>query len=123
MKLPPAVHAQVLAAAGNPEPGRPQKYGNRKVVTPEGKFDSRSEYRRWLHLKTLCASGGISYLRKQVPYRLVVNGVLVARYVADFVYLQDGQLVVEDVKGFRTPMYKLKKKLMAACHNIKIQEV
>jgi hypothetical protein len=43
-------------------------------------------------------------------------------YIADFVYQEDGKLVVEDVKGHRTEVYKLKKKLMLWVHGIRIKE-
>ena len=44
-------------------------------------------------------------------------------YIADFVYEQDGKTIVEDTKGFRTPDYIIKKKLMLCVHKIKIKEV
>lgn len=43
-------------------------------------------------------------------------------YVADFVYLQDGEIIVEDTKGFRTPEYKIKRKLMLFLKGIRIKE-
>jgi hypothetical protein len=57
-----------------------------------------------------------------VSFRLIVGGVLVCRYRADFVYVESGARVVEDVKGFRTVVYKLKRRLMLACHGIEIKE-
>lgn len=47
----------------------------------------------------------------------------IAKYVADFVYTDDlGNTVVEDPKGAKTAVYRMKKRLMVACHNIEIQE-
>lgn len=46
----------------------------------------------------------------------------ICKYVADFTYLRDGRLVVEDPKGYRKPEYRIKKKLMVLAHNIEIQE-
>jgi hypothetical protein len=46
----------------------------------------------------------------------------VVHYVADFVYTENGQQIVEDVKGFKTREYKAKKKMMAAQHDIEIRE-
>lgn len=66
--------------------------------------------------------GVISGLRRQVSFRLVVNGVKVCRYVADFVYIRGGVRVVEDVKGFRDRVYKLKARLMLACYGVVILE-
>lgn len=44
-------------------------------------------------------------------------------YIADFVYQENGQKVVEDTKGFKTKDYILKRKLMLWVHNIRIREV
>jgi hypothetical protein len=47
------------------------------------------------------------------------------RYVADFVYIDNdtGRMVVEDTKGFRTPDYIIKRKLMLKVHGITIKEI
>ena len=79
---------------------------------------------------TLMAKGGaISDLRQQVRYGLHVYRfgpspvpVLVTTYVADFVYKDLDSEVVLDVKGVKTPMYRLKKKMMKACWGIEVQE-
>jgi hypothetical protein len=52
-----------------------------------------------------------------------VGGETICRYVADFVYVRDEKRIVEDVKGLKTAVYKLKKRLMKAVHKIEIQEV
>ena len=44
-------------------------------------------------------------------------------YIADFVYTENGEKVVEDTKGFRTKDYIIKRKLMLYIHGIRIQEV
>lgn len=66
--------------------------------------------------------GEIEDLELQVVYKMEVNGMLVCKYLADFRYRQNGEVVVEDVKGVSTPVYLLKKKLMKACHGIDISE-
>lgn len=87
-------------------------------------FHSRREGVRWSELKLLERAGEIRQLRCQVPFHLSVNGQLVCKYVADFVYIdEDGQEVVEDVKGVATEVYRLKKKLMRAVHGVDIREV
>ena len=82
------------------------------------KFVSKREGNRYLELKTLERAGHIAELRLQVPFELVepyeykgkkIRGV---KYLADFVYIREGRTVVEDVKGFKTPVYELKKKLL-----------
>jgi hypothetical protein len=101
---------------------RRSKYGNRKTVVDGFKFDSQAEATRYSVLKILQASGLISGLRLQVPYQINVNGKKICRYVADFVYIEDGKEVVEDVKGMKTPVYNLKKKLMEAVFGVVILE-
>ncbi len=101
------------------------KYGARKVTAPDGQvFDSQKEYNRWCNLRLLERAGKISDLKRQVSYELIPkqNGERACRYVADFVYNEDGKTVVEDCKGFRTEGYKVKRKLMLWVHNIKIKE-
>lgn len=101
------------------------KYGNRR----SGGFDSQLERRRYNELLLLEKAGKISELRRQVKYELIPNqykdGKCLYRkvtYVADFTYMEDGALVVEDSKGFKTPEYIIKKKLMYQIHGIIIKE-
>lgn len=103
--------------------GRRAKFGNKKTVVDGIKFDSKAEATRYSTLKILQAAGVVTELQLQVPYILTVNGMKVCKYVADFVYRIDGRTVVEDVKGVRTPEYKLKRKLMLAVFGIEIQEI
>ncbi len=99
------------------------KYRNKKTVVDGIKFDSQREASRYGALKIMQAAKVISDLRLQVPYVITVNGLKICEYVADFVYIDKGREVVEDVKGMKTPTYNLKKKLMKAVHGIEIQEV
>ncbi len=97
------------------------KYAN---VKTDG-FDSKKESRRHQELVMLERAGKISGLALQVPYACVVNGVHVCDYVADFTYMEGERRVVEDVKSDATrklPVYRLKRKLMLACHGIQISE-
>lgn len=101
------------------------KYRNTKVITQDGVFGSKREYRRYLDLLLLQRAWKISRLETQVPYRLEVNGYLICKYVADFTYTASMFLVVEDVKSpitRKNPVYRLKKKLMKAIHGIDILE-
>lgn len=91
-------------------------------------FDSRLEARRYGYLKMLERAGEIKNLQLQVPYELIPKseGQRATRYVADFVYeTRNGEKVVEDVKSpiSRTPVYKLKKRLMKERYGIIIKEV
>ena len=108
------------------------KYNAKKIVTPEGVFDSRKEHRRWCELKLLERAGKITKLRRQVKYVLIPAqhedkvGKLLERecsYKADFVYVDEtGKEVVEDTKGVRTADYKIKRKLMLFKYGIRIKE-
>ena len=98
------------------------KYNNKKVETADGKFDSKREFCRFKELQLLLKEGKINNLKRQEQYKLIVNGHLVTSYIADFVYVEESASVVEDCKGYRTPVYKLKKKLMKACLDIDIRE-
>jgi hypothetical protein len=99
------------------------KYGNRKTVVDGITFASAREARRWGELQLMQRAGYITDLERQVRFPMAVNGKTVCAYVADFQYQRAGKRVVEDAKGFRTPEYKLKAKLMAAVHDIQIEEV
>lgn len=109
-----------------PAQPKPSKYGNRKVVADGLKHDSTKEFNRWQVLGQRERAGEIRSLRRQVPYALVINGVLVCQYIADFVYSEGEATIVEDVKSPITrtkPEYRIKLKLMQAIHNIQIREV
>lgn len=93
------------------------------VVIDGRTFDSKKEGERYRHLKAEQLAGRIGGLRCQVRFPLRVNGVMVARYCADFVYVRGSERIVEDVKGMRTAVYKLKRNLMRAVHGIDIHEV
>lgn len=120
------------------------KYSNKKIEYFGEKFDSKKELNRWLELKILEKGGAIYNLKRQVPYELIPNQYktvekvlksgkvkqeqkLIERkceYIADFVYNDDkGNLVVEDTKGFRTPEYIIKRKLMLEKYDIEIKEL
>jgi len=113
------------------------KYGAIK----SGGYDSRKEHKRAEILKLLQRQGIISDLKEQVVYELIpkqteieiihtkkgvrYKEVCVERacnYIADFVYTENGNEIVEDVKGMRLSDYKIKRKLMLFIHKIKINE-
>lgn len=105
--------------------GARSKYNAQPTMANGIRFASRREFERWTRLVLADRSGEISNLRLQVAYPLVVNGQKIGSYVADFVYVRDGREVVEDVKSepTKTAVYRLKKRLMRACHGIEITEV
>lgn len=104
------------------------KYHNRKTIVDGITFDSKAEAERYKELKRLELIGVIKGLELQKTYRLCKgrweNGKPFSiSYKADFVYTLDGDVIVEDVKGYRTEAYQLKKKLMRAVYGIEITEV
>ena len=101
------------------------KYGNKKTLTPDGVFDSKRELIRWNELKLLEKSGTIQDLKRQVKFELIpkIGKNRPTSYIADFTYKDGDELVVEDAKGFKTEIYKIKKKLMMMVHRIEILEV
>ena len=101
------------------------KYGNIKTITSDGiKHDSQKEANRWCELKLLERAGKISGLQRQVKFELIPKQDCerAVVYVADFMYIEDNKLVVEDVKGKRTKEYIIKRKLMLWVHGISIKE-
>ena len=117
------------------------KYKAKKTMAFGITFASKKEADRFMVLKTLEAKGKISDLKTQVKFVLIpaqrepdgvgvrggkVKGKLLERevsYVADFVYYRDGQMVVEDTKGMRTPEYIIKRKMLLYMCGIRIREV
>lgn len=101
------------------------KYGARKIKAPDGQvFDSVKEYHRWGCLRLLERAGRITDLKRQVKFELIPKqkGERACYYIADFTYYEDGNLVVEDCKGYKTEVYRLKKKLLLWVHGIRITE-
>lgn len=95
-------------------------------------YDSKKEYYRAQQLKLWLKAGVISELREQVVFLLIPSQInsegieeKPVRYKADFVYIDNstGQMVVEDTKGYRTPEYIIKRKLMLQVHGITIKEI
>ena len=129
------------------------KLGNKKVITPDGTFDSEREYKRFCELHILLRQGLIRDLDRQVEFALIPAvrekigvwtrgekkgqpkyGRVIERgvsYVADFVYTdtRTGERIVEDAKGFRDPssatykVFIIKRKLMLWLHGIQVKEV
>ena len=120
--------------------------GSRKSATKRNKFnavriekdgmtfDSQKEYKRYIELTALMQRGEISELKCQVKFELAPKVKIAGekrakpalRYFADFTYLSNGKLIVEDVKSAGTrnlPSYRNKKHLMKTVHDIDIREV
>lgn len=100
------------------------KYGAVKTEIDGIMFASGREAGRYCKLRGFLVLGLIKDLRLQVPYELNEGGMFSFIYIADFVYIdtETGAEVVEDAKGYKTPEYRKKKKLMLKIHGITIKE-
>jgi len=112
---------------------RKTKYGAQATTIDGIRFASKKEASRYLELKILLKSGEIRDLELQPEYEFLINNKLICKYRADFRYEEATKpqqpanvtlwrFVVEDVKGFKTPVYRLKKKMMLAWYGITIRE-
>lgn len=105
---------------------KPSKYRNVKHECEGITFDSKREAGRYLELRLAQKAGRIRGLKLQYVFPIVIDGVRICDYQADFVYeeTQNGQWVrvVEDCKGVRTDVYRIKRKLMLAVHGVKVRE-
>lgn len=124
------------------------KYKAVKTTIDGITFDSKREAKRYTELKLLEKAGHITHLELQPEYQITINGAKICKYKADFRYFtvrqenreqytnskgewqtptitgdKEGQ-IVEDVKGYKTPIYRLKKRLVEACYpGTQIKEV
>ena len=117
------------------------KYHNRKITRGDSSFDSIKEYRRYCELSLLERAGAIQDLKRQVEFVLIpaqrepdsvgkrggiIKGKTIEKkcsYIADFVYKENGEEVVEDTKGVKTKDYILKRKMMLYIHGIRVREI
>ena len=107
------------------------KYYSKKVIIDNIKFDSKKEANYYLKLKMLLKAGKIKNLELQKEFILQESFKLNNKtrrkitYRADFSYVstQNNKIHVIDVKGFKTEVYKLKKKLFEFKYGIEIEEV
>jgi hypothetical protein len=108
------------------------KYHAVPTVVDGMRFASKAEAARYRELMQLGAAGLVQNLEFQPRFDLHVEGVKVGTYVADFRYQErasatwasrfDWQDVIEDVKGVRTPVYRLKKRMFEAEYGVTIRE-
>lgn len=127
MKISKEVYNKLL---NNSITTKQNKYKNKKVQYDEMTFDSKKEYSYYLKYKLMEQAGEIHDLKMQVPFTLIETFKLQNKtyrktiYKADFTFIdKQGKYHVIDVKGIRTDVYKLKKKLMAWKYGIEIEEV
>ena len=92
---------------------KPNKFHARKTVVDGITFDSKHEANRYCELKALERAGAIQNLERQTAFLLVPKSRTerAVTYKADFQYVENGRVVVEDAKGHRTKDYIIKRKL------------
>lgn len=107
------------------------KYHNTKVEYKGIKFDSVKEMKHYQLLEYRQKMGEIKDLKLQVPFELIptykINNKTIRKtvYIADFTYVSviDNQIHIEDTKGFKTDVYRLKKKMFEYKYKIEIEEI
>lgn len=102
------------------------KYGAHRTLVDGILFDSKAEARFYADLKSRERAGEVTEIDRQRRYDLIVNGLLVASYHADFVFhdrILRRRRVVDIKGGPVTPAFRLKAKLMKACHGIDVEVI
>ena len=118
---------------------RRHKFGAVATTVDGRRFASKKEAKRYSDLRALERGGYIVGLELQPEFEMrAENGKKVGVYRADFAYWQKAgsehvlprsqplaglTYIIEDVKGFKTPMYRLKKRHVEAQYGITIHEV
>ena len=94
------------------------KYHNKKCFYRDMTFDSKKERDYYVILEMMLKNNQITDLKTQVKFELQPSfkfkekTIRAINYIADFTYVKDGKLIIVDTKGYRTEVYKLKKKMM-----------
>ena len=106
-------HATVRRAAALPY----HKYGARKTEYAGRMYDSAAEARHAAELDIEHKAGRNIGWTPQVAKRIEVNGIFICKMILDFeVKLALGRFRYDEVKGVKTPVYRLKLKLLKACY-------
>jgi hypothetical protein len=96
------------------------KFNAKPTTIDDIGFSSRKEANRYCELKLLQQSGEVVFFLIQVPFRLPGK----VKYICDFqIFWADGTVTFEDVKGVRTPMFILKKKMVEELYPVEILEI
>lgn len=105
------------------------KYRAFKTTVGDITFDSGLEARRYTQLKILEAAGTVKNIQLQPKFRLMDSfkydgkTIRAIDYIADFMYEEDGKVIVEDVKGIRTKDYIIKSKLFIKKYILELEYV
>lgn len=102
---------------------RQNKFNAVRTVIDGVTFASKREAARYCELKLMEKAGEISRLVLQPEFPIIIRGKKCFVYKADFGYFTGKARVIEDTKGFKTQVYRLKKKIVEATYDFEIQEV
>ena len=107
------------------KPEKRSKYRNKKTVRDGITFDSIAEANFYSELKLMERAGEVCEVQLQPPFKIVIDGMLICTYKADFMFWDcvEKRTRVVDVKGFPTPEFKLKRKLMKAVNRIDVEVI
>ena len=107
------------------KPARGNKYKAKRTLLDGICFDSKAEASYYAGLKLRQRAGEVEDVEMQRPYALIIEGQLICTYRADFVFwdVAERRRRVIDVKGIETPAFKIKRKLMKACHGLEVEVV
>ncbi len=105
------------------------KYNAQPQVVDGVKFDSGREAKRWQELKLLERAGRISKLERQVTYILAPSVKILGekrarpalRLKIDFRYVEDGQTIADDAKGYSDTAFRIRQHLMKSVHGIDVR--
>ena len=103
--------------------GRKNKYNATKTVYNGVKYDSKKEAKYAQELDLLLNYGEVLKIERQVPFVIYINDKKICTYKLDFKVTYDDRVEYVDVKGYKTSIYRLKKKMVEAYYGIEIKEV
>jgi hypothetical protein len=110
-------------------PQKRRKYRNKHVIVGSQHFDSMREAKRWLVLQGKEQRGEIRHLERQVTYQLAPSVRIAGekrarpalRFKVDFRYVEKGEIVIEDAKGFSDTAFRIRQHLMKAIHGLDVR--
>lgn len=99
------------------------KYKAKRTSVGGITFASKKEAAHFQHLKIMQNAGLIHSLTLQPEFPVWINGTKCFVYKGDFSHMENGNRIITDVKGVKTPVYRIKKKCVEAYYRIKIREI
>ena len=116
---------RVSAAEFRQQVAKPSKYRNQPITLDGIRFQSKAEARYYSQLKLREKAGEVYGVELQKPFVITINGILICTYRCDFSFYdhKEDRVRVIDVKGFSTPVFKLKAKMVKAQYGVTIEVI